>query len=36
MPKVINRDIIDKIAEYVAKDYSISATARELGLDRDN
>ena len=34
MPKVINRDIIDKIAEYVAKDYSISATARELGLDR--
>lgn len=34
MPKVINQDIIDKIAEYVAKDYSISATARELGLDR--
>ncbi|MBA7569751.1 hypothetical protein ES708_11492 [subsurface metagenome] len=34
MPKVINKDIIDKIAEYVTKDYSISATARELGLDR--
>jgi len=34
MPKVINEDIVGKIAEYAAKDYSISAIARELGLDR--
>jgi len=33
MPKVINQDIIDKIAEYAKKNYSKSATARELGID---
>lgn len=34
MPKIINQDIIDKIAEYARKGYSKSATARELGIDR--
>ena len=34
MSKVINQDIIDKIAEYAAKGYSKAATARELGIDR--
>jgi len=34
MPKVINEDIVDKIAEYAGKKYSKSATAKELGLDR--
>ena len=34
MPKVINQDVIDKIAEYAGKNYSKSATAKELDLDR--
>ena len=34
MPKVITQDIIDKIAEYAGKNYSKSATAKELDLDR--
>ena len=34
MPKIITRDMIDRIAEYAAKDYSKAATARELDLDR--
>ena len=34
MSKVINQDIIDKIAEYAAKGYAKSAIARELGIDR--
>jgi len=34
MPKVINQDIIGKIAEYAGKNYSKSATAKELNLDR--
>jgi len=34
MPKVINRDIIDKIAAYAGKNYSRAETARELHLDR--
>ena len=34
MPKVINQDIIDKIAEYAAKGYSKAALAKELNLDR--
>lgn len=34
MPKVINQDIIEKIAEYKEKGYSDSAIARELGIDR--
>lgn len=34
MPKVINKDIIDKIAEYAEKGYSKAAIAKELGLDR--
>jgi len=34
MPKVITQDIIDKIAELKERGYSISAIARELGIDR--
>jgi len=34
MPKVINKDVIDKIAEYAEKNYSKAATAKELGLDQ--
>ena len=34
MPKVMNKDIIDRIAQYAAKGYSKAGTARELGLDR--
>ena len=34
MPKVINEDVIEKIAEYAERNYSKSATARELDLDR--
>ena len=34
MPKVINKDIIEKIAEYSGKNYSGAETARELHLDR--
>ena len=34
MPKVINEDIIAKIAEYAGKNYCKAATAKELGLDR--
>ncbi len=34
MPKVINQDIIDKIAEYAEKGYSKAAIAKELNLDR--
>ncbi len=34
MPEVMNQDDIDKIAEYKEKDYSNSAIARELGIDR--
>jgi len=34
MPKVINEDIIAKIAEYAGRNYSKSAVAKELGLDR--
>ena len=34
MPKVINDDVIDKIAQYAGKGYSKAATARELGIDR--
>lgn len=34
MPKVINQDIIDKIAQYAEKGYSKAAIAKELDLDR--
>ncbi|GAH77075.1 unnamed protein product, partial [marine sediment metagenome] len=34
MPKVINQDIIDKIADMLGKGYAKSAIARELGIDR--
>ena len=34
MPKVINQDIIDKIAQYAEKGYSKAAIAKELNLDR--
>jgi len=34
MSKVINKDIIDKIAEYKEKGYSNSAISRELSIDR--
>ncbi|MBA7631980.1 hypothetical protein ES703_39520 [subsurface metagenome] len=34
MPKVINQDIIEKIATYAGKGYSKADTARETGLDR--
>ena len=34
MPKVINEDIIAKIAEYAGENYCKAATAKELGLDR--
>lgn len=34
VPKVINEDIIAKIAEYAGRNYSKSAVAKELGLDR--
>jgi len=34
MPKVINKDIIDKIAAYAGKNYSRADIARELHLDR--
>lgn len=34
MPKVINKDIIDKIAQYAGRNHAKSATAKELGLDR--
>lgn len=34
MPKIINKDTIDTIAEYAGKGYSKAETARELDLDR--
>lgn len=34
MPKVVNKDIIEKIATYAGKGYSRAETARELHLDR--
>ncbi len=34
MPRVINEDLIAKIAEFASRDYSKSATGRELSLDR--
>ncbi len=34
MPKVMNQDIIDKIAEYASKGYSKAAIAKELSIDR--
>lgn len=34
MSKVINKDVIEKIATYAAKGYSRAETARELHLDR--
>jgi len=34
MPRVINEDLIAKIAEFASRDYSKSATGRELNLDR--
>lgn len=34
MSKVINKDIIEKIATYAGKGYSRAETARELHLDR--
>lgn len=34
MPKVINKDIIEKIVAYAGKNYSKADTARELNLDR--
>lgn len=34
LPKVINEDVIERIAEYAERNYSKSATARELNLDR--
>ncbi len=34
MPKVMNKDIIEKIAIYAGKNYSRAETARELHLDR--
>jgi len=34
MPKVVNKDIIEKIATYAGKNYSGAETARELHLDR--
>lgn len=34
MPKVINQDTIDKIADMLGKGYAKSAIARELGIDR--
>ena len=34
MPKVINKDIIERIAAYAGKGYSKADTARELHLDR--
>ena len=34
MPKIINQDVIDKIAEYAEKGYSKAVIAKELNLDR--
>lgn len=34
MPRVINDDVIDRIAEYARKGYSKSETGRQLSLDR--
>jgi len=34
MPRIINEDLIAKIAEFAGRDYSKSATGRELSLDR--
>ncbi len=34
MPKIVNKDIIDTIAEYAGKGYSKAETAKELDLDR--
>ena len=34
MPRVINEDLIAKIAEFAGRDYSKSAVGRELSLDR--
>ena len=34
MPRIINEDLIAKIAEFAGRDYSKAATGRELNLDR--
>lgn len=34
VPKVINEDVIERIADYAQRGYSKSATGRELNLDR--
>ncbi len=34
MPRIINQDVVAKIAEFASRGYSKSATSKELGLDR--